>query len=124
MANLKPSGPDKTANASANKVIPYVHNPHFTGREKFLKTLREKLCGQEAKPHKHRVALYGMGGIGKTQVAIQYVYSYRDFYDRIYWIRAVDRTSLLQGYEDINKKAKVLVAPDATPLQIADAVLS
>jgi tetratricopeptide (TPR) repeat protein len=65
-----------------------------------------------------------MGGIGKTQCALQYVYSNRTNYERIYWISAVDQASLLSGYQKIAKNVGLLKPPETSPLEIAEAVLS
>ena len=77
----------------------------FTGRKKFLEILKQTLFDQAPKKYNHRIALYGMGGIGKTQTALEYVYTNRDSYERIYWITAVDQASLLSGYQKIAIKA-------------------
>ncbi len=52
--------------------IPYPRNPFFTGREEFLKRLHLKLAGQKMTSPIHVCALSGMGGLGKTQLAIEY----------------------------------------------------
>jgi tetratricopeptide (TPR) repeat protein len=79
----------------------FQKNPHFTGRTKLLKTLREKLCDEKPKSFNHRVALFGMGGVGKTQVAIQYIVNYQSEYDGIFWITAADSAALLSGFRDV-----------------------
>src|SRR5213083_1416008 len=85
-------------------LVPYEFNPYFTGRTHFLQVLKEKLFDIAQKHYNHRIALCGMGGIGKTQCALAYIYANRDIYDRIYWMAAVDRTSLLSGYQSIAKE--------------------
>jgi len=64
-----------------------------------------------------------MGGIGKTQCALGYVYAHRDVYDRIYWISAVDKSSLLSGYQNIAKAARLCFG-DMSPIEIASAMLT
>jgi hypothetical protein len=57
-----------SAPQTSHFMVPYQRNPHFIGRDEQLNQLRIILC--DAKP-KQRIALYGLGGIGKTQLAIE-----------------------------------------------------
>src|SRR5579871_984529 len=106
-----------------NWLVPYEQNPRFTGRKVFLQMLREKLLDQVPKKFSHRIALYGMGGIGKTQIALEYIYTNKMNYERIYWIPAVDQTSLLFGYQKIAKCIGLKFVGDPSPIDIAEAVL-
>lgn len=81
--------------------MPYRWNPHFVGREAILASLRNTLCENGAKDCNHRVALYGMGGVGKTQVAIEYVKRYESTYEGVYWVQATDRASILSGFHEM-----------------------
>jgi tetratricopeptide (TPR) repeat protein len=60
-------------------------NRNFTGREAELARLRDNLFSQQP-PHVQVVS--GMGGIGKTELATQYVHRNIDTYEIIWWIRA------------------------------------
>ncbi|PWW80868.1 TPR-like protein [Tuber magnatum] len=51
-------------------MVPYCRNIAFTGRESVIKSL-EEVCKSGAH---NRVALHGLGGCGKTQIALEYVY--------------------------------------------------
>ena len=104
-------------------MVPYQANPRFIGRTPFLETLKEKLFDIAPRHHNHRIALYGLGGIGKTQCALGYVYANMDVYDRIYWIPAVDRTSLLSGYQNIAKAARLRFLQNISSVEIANEVL-
>jgi tetratricopeptide (TPR) repeat protein len=55
-------------------------NPHFTGREELIEQLR----GTQT------AAIHGLGGVGKTQLAIEYAYRFKDDYDVVWWLRAED----------------------------------
>ncbi|MDL2077981.1 FxSxx-COOH system tetratricopeptide repeat protein [Streptomyces sp. GXMU-J15] len=61
-------------------------NAAFTGRERLLDQLRESLSYGPAAVLPH--ALHGMGGVGKTQLAAEYVYRYGPEYDLVWWIPA------------------------------------
>ena len=73
-------------------LVPASRNPLFTGRERLLQQMHEAL------QQRQRVAINGLGGIGKTQTAIEYVYRYRDNYDAVFWVRAEPTEDLFSGY--------------------------
>src|SRR5436190_10200436 len=123
MMDLKIQG-DEDQLSMDNFIIPFGKNPWFTGRTEFLRILKQTLYDNAPKKYNHRVALYGMGGIGKTQTALEYVYTNRDSYERIYWITAVDQASLLSGYQKIAIKAGLKSLLKLEPVAIAEGVLS
>ena len=63
--------------STGNFIVPFEQNRWFTGRKAFLEILKQTLFDQAPKKYNHRVALSGMGGIGKTQIALEYVYTNR-----------------------------------------------
>jgi transcriptional regulator with XRE-family HTH domain len=62
-----------------------ARNPAFTGREDLLAAMRERLQGGQAAVVQ---ALYGMGGVGKTQLATEYAHRFAESYDMAWWINA------------------------------------
>ena len=98
--------------------------PGSLDAKNFSKRSRKSYLIKLLKDTNHRIALYGMGGIGKTQIALEYVYSNRDSYERIYWITAVDQASLLSGYQKIAIKANLKRLLNLNPVEIAEGVLS
>jgi tetratricopeptide (TPR) repeat protein len=70
-------------------------NKNFTGREPLLASLRQRMTGDVTAallPH----ALQGMGGVGKTQLAIEYAYRFAPDYEVIWWIPA-DQSALVRS---------------------------
>lgn len=66
-------------------------NPNFTGREDLLEALHQRLLKEKTTavlPH----ALHGMGGVGKSLLAIEYLYRRLGDYDVVWWITA-ERTA-------------------------------
>jgi tetratricopeptide (TPR) repeat protein len=60
-------------------------NPSFTGRATELDRLRHNLFGLQPS---HVQVISGMGGIGKTELATEYIHRNIDTYEIIWWIRA------------------------------------
>ncbi len=56
-----------------------------------------------------RAALSGLGGIGKTQIAIEYAHRYRNDYNAVFLIRTDTETALTAGLVEI---AGVLALPE------------
>src|SRR4051812_44939049 len=61
-------------------------NPRFTGRDGMLVELRRRLRAGEATLTVQ--ALYGLGGVGKTQLALEYAHRFAADYDLVWWIDA------------------------------------
>jgi DNA-binding SARP family transcriptional activator len=61
-------------------------NPRFTGRSDLLDDLHRRLRGSAGVLSVQ--ALYGMGGVGKTQLAVEYAHRYAADYDIVWWIDA------------------------------------
>ncbi len=63
-------------------------NPGFTGRDGLLVAVREALLSGDRAVVQ---ALYGMGGVGKTQLAIEYAHRFAGCYDLVWWVNAESR---------------------------------
>ncbi|WP_019884105.1 FxSxx-COOH system tetratricopeptide repeat protein [Streptomyces purpureus] len=60
----------------------------FTGRSSMLERLRDQLRGDTRAGQRFPQVLYGLGGVGKTQVAREYAHRFRADYDLVWWIEA------------------------------------
>ncbi|GHO63923.1 tetratricopeptide repeat protein [Ktedonobacter sp. SOSP1-52] len=68
--------------------IPFHRNPFFIGREAILSELHTHLKPHTAStPTFSSHAISGLGGIGKTQIAIEYAYRFCNSYDAILWLQ-------------------------------------
>lgn len=86
--------------AAPSTNLPYRRNPHFVGR---VETLLQ-LCEALEQPDHQPVALVGMGGQGKTQLAIEYAHTRSPSYPGgIYWLGARDTHRLIEDYATLGR---------------------
>jgi tetratricopeptide (TPR) repeat protein len=93
-----PAYPGATAPAAAAVQPPFPgsgpsisnlapRNPHFTGRAELLDRLGERLADGVAAA----VAAHGLGGVGKTQLALEYAHRHLGDYQLVWWVPAETR---------------------------------
>ncbi len=76
--------------------LPHLRNPYFTGRVELLQSLRDALTTGKAAALTQ--ALHGLGGVGKTQLAVEYAYRFAENYDLVWWLRAEEPNTLAGDY--------------------------
>ncbi len=99
--------------------FPYRRNPYFTGRDDLLERLHDGFTRSPIAGLTKATAISGLGGIGKTQTAIEYCYRYAGDYQTILWALADTEVSLDSAYAEI---ARRLGLAGQTPAEIRDAV--
>jgi hypothetical protein len=70
----------------------------FVARENELAEMRRLLHGYKSRS---AVVLHGLGGIGKTQLAIEYITRHKEKYTAVFWFNANDEDSLKLGFRDM-----------------------
>jgi len=78
-------------------------NAMFTGRAEVLDQLHAQLLGS-GKAVVMPVALHGMGGVGKTAVAVEYAHRYMADYDVIWWVPAENRNMINPALGELAEK--------------------
>ncbi len=74
--------------------VPFHRNPFFLGREDLLRQLYNNFTDSPGTTPVIPQAIYGLGGMGKTQVVLEYAYRYAHLYQAIFWARADSPTTL------------------------------
>ncbi|WP_338675659.1 FxSxx-COOH system tetratricopeptide repeat protein [Streptomyces sp. SCSIO 30461] len=76
-------------------------NPGFTGRSVVLERMRDQLGGGMAVVLPQPQTLYGLGGVGKTQVALEYVHRFMADYDLVWWISSEQPDDVIAGLAEL-----------------------
>ncbi|KAF2844063.1 hypothetical protein T440DRAFT_60135 [Plenodomus tracheiphilus IPT5] len=78
--------------------VPFAPDPDLVDRPEIAAWVRDKCAGLGA-----RAALVGLGGVGKSQLAIQYAHSIRDASPQtcVFWVHASTRARVEEAYRDI-----------------------
>ncbi|MFF8001829.1 FxSxx-COOH system tetratricopeptide repeat protein [Streptomyces sp. NPDC007917] len=83
----------------------------FTGREALLERLERDLRDGPTAVLPH--ALHGMGGVGKSQLALEYVYRHAARYDVVWWIPAERPTQIAQALVELAQRLHLPVTGEA-----------
>ncbi|HZO75403.1 MAG TPA: FxSxx-COOH system tetratricopeptide repeat protein [Ktedonobacteraceae bacterium] len=108
VAELAESASTSVTDAAALWTVPYLRNPHFTGREELLEQLDQQFAvpgDDEPMPLRQAAltqpqAIKGLGGMGKTQIAVEYAYRARERgrYTHILWINAASEEAIITSF--------------------------
>jgi len=86
--------------------LPHSENPYFTGRIDSLNLIYENFKSGDS------VALVqsvnGLGGIGKTSIALQYAYKYSNEYETIWWVNAREFDTTLSSMMKFALSKKII----------------
>ncbi|GAB1315236.1 Kinesin light chain 2 [Madurella fahalii] len=98
MRHIPVEQPTPPEMAKRQWVMPFPPDPEFVDRPDILAWISEKSNLPGA-----RVALVGLGGIGKSQLAIQFAHRVRQK-SHVFWINATTRRSFEESYQTISDR--------------------
>ena len=90
-------------------------NLNFTGRTELLEGLHRTLqssAGSAMTQTEATEAISGLGGIGKTQLALEYAHRYASDYDLIWWIGAEQPTTVIAALAELAGRLGIAERPD------------
>ncbi|RAH68518.1 uncharacterized protein BO66DRAFT_412795 [Aspergillus aculeatinus CBS 121060] len=84
--------------------VPFRRDPDFVDRGTLLDQIREK-CSAPAS----RIALVGLGGVGKSQLAIEYCYRVRENFPNtwVFWVHTSNAARFEQGFREIADRVRI-----------------
>ncbi|MGP3984793.1 FxSxx-COOH system tetratricopeptide repeat protein [Streptomyces sp. KR80] len=86
-------------------------NPNFTGRTALLELLDQRL--REGTTTVLPEAIHGMGGVGKTQLAIEYAYRHQSEFDIVWWIPAERPGQIGQALVELAQRLGLVTTTEA-----------
>ncbi|MGI5268693.1 FxSxx-COOH system tetratricopeptide repeat protein [Nonomuraea sp. CA-218870] len=96
-------------------------NHNFTGREAILNQLHERLSSGTTAVLPE--ALHGLGGVGKSQIAVEYCYRHQKEYDLIWWIPSERLTMVRQAFVDLADQLDLRVSePNVAEIAVKEAL--
>ncbi|KAK5653199.1 hypothetical protein OQA88_9097 [Cercophora sp. LCS_1] len=124
--NLKPKAVAPSSPETRLQIIPWNPNPNFTGRKKELDQIHSILHPSQAtsqtSTHAGVCIIHGLGGLGKTQMAAQYVYKFCKDYDHYICLKADSAASLDDGFLTVARKLGLVAQDDHTKQGVAKAL--
>jgi hypothetical protein len=85
-----------------DKLVPSVPHRGFRGRLEEISWIKTTFDAAHKTMGTQRIAvLHGLGGVGKTQIALRYVFQETDAYRAIFWIDASSETSILYSFREM-----------------------
>lgn len=87
--------------------VPALQNRIFTGRDEIIAKVADFLKTGQVAALSQRLAISGLGGIGKTQVALEYAYRYWQQYQVVFWVRADTLETLMTDYSTIAERVQL-----------------
>jgi serine/threonine protein kinase/tetratricopeptide (TPR) repeat protein len=89
--------------------VPFARNPNFSGRKQLLERIAKSFAATERLA---TIALHGPGGVGKSQLALEYAYSRSDSYRVVAWLRAEHHETLAADYVALGQALGLPDTPD------------
>jgi hypothetical protein len=93
--------------------IPFRRNPHFTGRDELLAEIEEALAAGEVAALTQPQAITGLGGVGKTQLAVEYAYRHTRDYQIVWWVKSEEPVTLATDFASLGPELNPPVEPAA-----------
>ncbi|KAK0367405.1 phosphorylase superfamily protein, partial [Colletotrichum limetticola] len=95
-------------------IVPFGRNESFVERDSILTRLLGRIPPSANRDACQRTAIVGLGGIGKTQVAVEAAYRVRDVQPdcSVFWVPAVNTVMFENAYREIGQALNIIGIED------------
>jgi tetratricopeptide (TPR) repeat protein len=93
-----------------------ARNPNFSGRREQLERLYASLRAGSAAAVVPRGALHGLGGVGKTELVLEFAHRFASDYDIAWWVPAEQPTSATAALATLARRLGVEQVADQTEM--------
>jgi tetratricopeptide (TPR) repeat protein len=100
--------------------VPHPRNPNFTGRDRLIDSLHNSLTGRDSAARVQ--AVYGMGGVGKSHLALEYAHRHRDDYGIVWWVSAEDPATASLHLARLANRLGIQTPGEVSPVAMRDAL--
>ncbi|OKL62715.1 hypothetical protein UA08_01361 [Talaromyces atroroseus] len=94
--------------------IPVPRNARFFGRTDVLQEIDEYFFSSNSLSGIHSLAIYGLGGVGKTQAALEYAWKKQEALDAVIWVPAESEIAIQQALSHVALTVLKLTGADST----------
>jgi tetratricopeptide (TPR) repeat protein len=99
-----------------------TRNSYFTGRDAVLRQLREELRSRGTAIVLQMPTIRGIGGVGKTQVALEYAHRFKEDYDVVWWLNCEPPQYVDASLVDLGKQLRAVFGASVPEEGGADAL--
>jgi tetratricopeptide (TPR) repeat protein len=100
--------------------VPFDRNPVFTGRKEEILSIRKNFEATVAPPLV--TTLIGMGGVGKTALAVEYAHAYSGIYKAVWWMNAERKESLVADLTNLADTLNLAKEEDSLEVKTKEAL--
>jgi hypothetical protein len=88
--------------------VPLYPSKNYVQRPTISRQLKNFFITHDsARRSGRRAVLYGLGGSGKTEVALQFAWEHKNHYHAVFWVSGVDNTTIQISFQEIAKELEV-----------------
>lgn len=98
-------------------MLPAAKNARFFDRDNIIGRIESHFTADAGRDGPHSLALYGLGGVGKSHVALKYAHRKSDELQAIFWVYSETAAALEQSFTDIAVRLQFEGVEPARPIE-------